>query len=169
MKTSAEIRLQSVPVWTIRLYVALTALLLGFASAVSAQPPTLQGAWAVTITPRDCVTNAPLPVPPFRTLLTFHGDGTSTESVATVSFAPGQRSIGHGTWTHDGGLTYRERTVAMILFDAGIYQAGWQVITRNITLTDANRYTSSGPSQFFDVNRQLYRTACASSVGERLP
>jgi hypothetical protein len=29
--------------------------------------------------------------------------------------------------------------VAMILFDAGIYQAGWQVTTRTLTMTDASR------------------------------
>lgn len=166
MKTSASIGLRSLPVWTVRLCIALAALLLG-SGAASAQAPTLHGVWAQVITPRDCATNEPLPVPPFRVLLTFHRDGTVTESVGALSFAAGQRSIGHGQWAHDGGLAYSERTVAMILFDGGIFQAGWQVTTRTITMTDANHYTSSGAAQFYDLNRQLYRTGCATSVGER--
>ena len=148
--------------------VMLAILLFGFGSTVSAQPMTLHGVWAVTISPRNCATNQPLPVPPVRTLLTFHGDGTSTESVSAVGFATGQRATGHGTWRHAGGLMFVERTVAMILFDAGLYQAGWQLITRTITMTDANNYTSSGPSDFYNLNRQLYFTACASAVGERV-
>lgn len=148
--------------------VMLAILLLGYGSTVSAQPMALHGVWAVTISPRNCATNQPLPVPPARTLLTFHGDGTSTESVSAAGFATGQRAIGHGKWVHTGGTTFVERTVAMILFDAGLYQAGWQLITRTITMTDANNYTSSGPSDFYNLNRQLYFTACASAVGERV-
>ena len=148
--------------------VMLAILLLGYGSTASAQAMSVPGVWAVTITPRNCATNQPLPVPPHRTLLTFHRDGTSTESVSAATFAIGQRSIGHGTWAHAGGMTFVERTVAMILFDAGLFQAGWQLITRTITMTDANHYTGSGPSEFYDLNRQLYFTGCASSVGERV-
>ena len=166
MKTSASICLRLLPVWAVRLCIALAVLLVG-SGAASAQAPTLHGVWTQVITPRDCATNEPLPVPPFRVLLMFHRDGTVTESVGALSFAAGQRSIGHGQWAHDGGLTFSERTVAMILFDGGIYQAGWQVTTRTITMTDADHYTSCGAAQFYDVNGQLYRTGCATSVGER--
>jgi hypothetical protein len=152
---------------TLTLCAALSALLLGLPDAASAQALTLPGVWAQVVTPRNCATNEPLPVPPFRGLHTFHRDGTLTESVGTLSFAPGQRSSGHGTWTHAGGLTFHERTVAMILFTGGIYQAGWQVITRTVTMTDADHYTSSGTSEFFDLNGQIYLAACATSAGER--
>ena len=146
-----------------------TALLLGTPGAAWAQGMTLTGVWAQVIAPRDCATNEPLPIPPFRALLTFHRDGTVTESVGSLSFAAGQRSIGHGLWAHAGGQTFHERTPAMILFDGGpgMYQAGWQVTTRTITMIDANHYTGSGAAQFYDVNRQLYRTGCATSTGER--
>jgi hypothetical protein len=168
MRTSGCIGLRSLRVANIRLCVLLATLLLGSADAVTAQAPTLHGVWAQVVTPRDCATNQPLPfAPPFRVLLTFHRDGTVTESVGAPPFAAGQRSIGHGQWAHDGGLTFSERTVAVIFFDGGIYQAGWQVTTRTITMTDANHYTSSGAAQFYDVNRQRYRTGCATSAGER--
>ena len=153
---------------TVSLYLALVALSLGSPGAVWAQAPTLEGVWSQIITPRDCSTNEPLPVPPFRALFTFHRDGTVTESVGTLSFAPGQRSIGHGEWTHAGGLRFGERTTAMILFTGGLYQAGWQVTTRTLTMTDANHYAGSGASRFYDLNGQLYRTGCATSVGERV-
>ncbi len=170
MNTSAYIEsVRPLAIGTIRFCVALAALLLGSAGSVSAQGQTLTGVWAQVITPRNCETNQPLPLPPFRALLTFHRDGTVTESVGALAFAAGQRSIGHGMWAHAGGLTFHERTAAMILFDggAGMYQAGWQVTTRTITMLDANHYTSSGAAEFYDVNRQLYRTGCATSVGER--
>ena len=167
MKTSASCGRQSSPLWTARLCLALVPLLLGSASGVAAQAVTLEGVWGVTITPRNCTTNEPLPLPPHRTILTFHRDGTTTESVGVLTFAPGQRAIGHGIWAHAGGQIFNERTVAMILFDAGIYRAGWQVISRTITMTDANNYTGFGPSQFFDANRQMYLAGCASSVGVR--
>ena len=167
-EASAAINSPAIPTTPVRLCVGLAILLLGYASTVSAQPVSLHGVWAVTISPRNCATNQPLPAPAVRTLLTFHGDGTSTESVSSVGFAAGQRAIGHGTWRHVGGTTFVERTVAMILFDGGMFQAGWQLITRTITMTDANNYTSSGPSDFYNLNRQLYFTACATSVGERV-
>ena len=168
METRAFVRpIKALSLRTFTLCAALSAVLFGSPDVVSAQAPTLPGVWAQVVTPRNCATNEPLPVPPFRGLHTFHRDGTLSESVGTVSFAPGQRSDGHGTWTHAGGLMFRERTVAMILFNGGIYQAGWQVITRTVTMTDADHYTGSGTSQFFDVNGQIYFTACATSAGER--
>jgi hypothetical protein len=76
MNTSAYI--ESVPplaIGTIRFCVALAAaLLLGSTGSASAQGQTLTGVWAQVITPRSCETNQPLPVPPFRALLTFHRD-----------------------------------------------------------------------------------------------
>lgn len=168
MKTSTVVGLRSLSVAAITACLALTTPLPGLTGVALAQPPTLEGAWAVVITLVNCTTKQPIGAPPFRTLLTFHRDGTSSESVGTTSFAPGQRSNGHGTWSHDGGLTYKEKTVAMILFEANSFLAGWQVINRHITMTDADHYSGYGPSEFYDLNGQVYRTACAASVGERI-
>ena len=169
METRAYVRpAGALSLRTFALCATLSAVLFGSPDVASAQAPTLHGVWAQVITARNCTTNEPLPVPPFRALYTFHRGGTLAESVGTLSFAPGQRSDGHGTWAHAGGLTFRDRATAMILFDGGIYQAGWQVITRTITMTDADHYTSAGTSQFFDLNGQVYLTACATSAGERV-
>ena len=105
MNTSAYIEsVRPLAIGTIRFCVALAAaLLLGSAGSVSAQGQTLTGVWAQVITPRNCETNQPLPVPPFRALLTFHRDGTVTESVGALAFAAGTalhraRHVGARRW-----------------------------------------------------------------------
>ena len=42
---------------------------------------SLVGTWTVQVTLRDCTTGAPLG-PAFNSLVTFHGDGTVSESAA---------------------------------------------------------------------------------------
>lgn len=151
--------------------VVITLVLLGWGATAFAQPDgsqgrTLEGVWAVTSTPRDCTTGATLG-PPVRALLTFHQGGTVTESLALLIAAPGQRSIGHGVWSHAGGLTYIERTVAMIQFDGGPFLAGWSLSARTDTLTDANNFTAIERTSLYDINRQFLREICAARVGER--
>ena len=90
-----------------------------------------------------------------------------TESNALLLFTPGQRSIDHGTWTHTTGMTFRQRTVAIILFDGGPFQAGWTLTTHDIVLSDANNFSSTGTTGFYDLNRQFLRMVCASRTGER--
>jgi hypothetical protein len=133
----------------------------------------IEGVWAVSITLRDCSTNAPLG-PPFRALLTFHQGGTLSESAATAAFAPGQRTSGHGTWANTGGSTYTSRFVAAIIFETAPsppaspgFLTGWQIISQTATLTDADHLTSVGQVQFYDVDGNVYRVACPTSVGER--
>ena len=147
-------------------FVVAAATLFGFSTTAFAQDRALEGVWAVTSTPRDCTTGATLG-PPIRALMTFHEGGTITESAALLLFAPGQRSLGHGVWTPAGGSTFRERTLTLILFDAGPFQAGWTLTTHNIILSDANNFTSTGTTGFYDTNRQFLREVCASRAGQR--
>jgi hypothetical protein len=132
----------------------------------------LEGVWAMSITLRDCTTNAPLG-PPFRTLLSFHAGGTLSESPGATQFAPGQRSNGHGVWSHAGGDTFTARFVAMVLFDtppappAPGFLAGWQIVTTTATMTNQDNLSVTATVQFFDLNRQVYRTACPTGTAER--
>ena len=148
--------------------IVAVAVLLGFPTPSIAQPAPqmLEGVWAVASTPRDCTTGSVLG-PPIRALMTFHQGGTLTESAALLLFAPGQRSSSHGVWTHTTGLTFRERTVTMILFDGGPFQAGWTLTTHDIVVSDANNFSSTGTTGFYDLNRQFLRAVCASRTGER--
>jgi hypothetical protein len=154
----------------------LTGLLLSFsASAASAQGNGAQavtGTWAVQVTLRDCATTAPLG-PPFRSIVTFHQGGTVNESAASLAFAPGQRSPGHGVWTHDGGNRFVQKMLALILFDTPAnlpaspgFSAGWQTVTHNVEVT-GDTLTSSGTNGFFRADRTLYRTGCSTATGER--
>src|SRR5215510_11178009 len=62
-------------------------------------PQSPVGAWAVQVTLRDCVTHARLG-PAFTSLVTRHQGGTVSDYSAAAAFAIGQRTSGHGTWTH---------------------------------------------------------------------
>ena len=73
------------------------------------------GVWSAQATLRNCQTNAPLG-PPINALLTFHADGTLSESLGAISFAPGQRTEGHGSWRRIGRRTYTFSLAALLLF-----------------------------------------------------
>lgn len=145
--------------------------------------PSLVGAWTVRVTLRDCTTNAPLG-PPFNSLVTFHHDGTLSESAGSVAFAPGQRSPGHGSWTRRRGHTYRQEMIALVLFDTepnlpgtptfdptrpvspGFF-AGWVTVTHTVRLTDPDHLASAGTNSFFKANGELYRSGCSTATGQR--
>jgi hypothetical protein len=161
------------PQTTVILFSSLLTLVVSSQAAIAQDSArALEGVWAMSITLRDCATTAPLG-PPFRSLLTFHAGGTMSESPGLTQFAPGQRSPGHGVWSFAGGNSFTSRFVAMILFDIAPappspgFLAGWQVVASNFTLLDANRLSLAATVQFFDINRNLYRTACPTGTAER--
>jgi hypothetical protein len=141
------------------------------------------GTWAVQVTLRNCDTNAPLGAP-FNSVGTFQLGGTSTGSTASLAFAPGQRTAEHGIWSHQGRRTFGEKFVALIVFDTapnlpgtpgfnpslpvspGLF-AGWQIITRTVTLSDADHYTSDATVAFYKADGTLYRSGCSTSIGQR--
>lgn len=149
----------------------------------SASKAGLAGAWTGQVTLRACASGAALGAP-FNSLVTFHRGGTLSESAGGLAFAPGQRSAGHGTWTRDGGHTYLQRMVAMILFDTpsnlpgspgfnpalpvspGFF-AGWQTVTHTVRLTDADDLTSAGTNAFYRADGTLYRTGCSTATAQR--
>ena len=96
-----------------------------------------------------------------------------SETPGTTQFSAGQRSPGHGVWSHTTGNSFAGRFVAMILYDtppappAPGFQAGWQIVTSTFDLLDPNRLTLAATVQFFDLNRNIYRTACPTGTAER--
>jgi hypothetical protein len=152
------------------------ALVLSAASAVSAQQsaaqaPTVDGVWYVQVTIRDCATGVAL-APPVRSLVTFAAGGTLHESVGGGGFAPGQRSDGHGTWTHKGGQTYDQRFVAMINFATAPgpgpgFEAGWIKVHHTVEVIDADHIESVGSNAFYRLNGEVYRTGCSTATGTR--
>jgi hypothetical protein len=151
-------------------------------SAESGSPSGLAGTWKVQVTVRDCASNVPLGAP-FNSLVTFHRGGTVSESAGSLTFAPGQRTAGHGTWTHLGGQTYRQRMVSLILFDTAPnlpgtpsfnpalpvspgFFAGWQTVTHTLELTDPDHATSAGTNEFFRLDGQSYRSGCSTAIAQ---
>jgi hypothetical protein len=142
------------------------------------------GAWAVQVTLRDCASNAPLGAP-FNSLVTFHAGGTLSESSGSVTFAPGQRTAGHGSWQEKGRRTFSQRLTALVVFDTAAnlpgtpafnptlpvspgFFAGWSVVTHTVKLTDSDHLESVGVNEFFKSDGTSYRSGCSTAVGQRL-
>jgi hypothetical protein len=143
----------------------------------------LAGVWGVQVTLRDCASGAPLGAP-FNSLVSAHRGGTMTENAASLAFAPGQRTPGHGTWARKGSHTYRQNVIALILFDTAPnlpgtptfdpslpvspgFFAGWVTINHTIVQSDADHFTSSGTNAFSKADATVYRTGCSTAVGQR--
>lgn len=173
---------------------AFTTVVVALASVATplaqAQPdqshpnPPLVGVWSVQVTLRNCSTNAALG-PAFNSLVTFHGDGTISETAGSVAFAPGQRTPGHGVWTRESRRTYSQRMIALLLFSTppnlpgtpGFdpskpvspgFAAGGVAVEHTVTMADKDHLSSSGANAFYDLNGQVYRTGCSTAVGERI-
>ena len=152
------------------------ALVLSAAGAASAQQSgsqarTIQGVWYVQVTVRNCNTGEAL-APPVNSLVTFGAGGTLKESVSGGGFAPGQRSDGHGTWTHNRGQTYDQRFVTMINFGSNPgpgpgFEAGWMKIHHTVTMIDVDHIESVGTNTFYRFNGEMYRTGCSTAAGTR--
>ena len=150
------------------------AVVFGIASPSRVDAQTLEGVWGVVTQPVNCTTNAPAG-PTERGLLTFNQGGTLADSSGGLAFVPGQRSAAHGTWSSTGGATYSARLVALIVFDtpstvapgAPVFQTGWLVSTNQLTLSSPDSFTATASVQFYNLARTVYRSACATRVGER--
>jgi hypothetical protein len=150
----------------------LAAVVVASEQTTIADGRTVEGTWFVQVTPRNCDTNAPLGS--FNSLVTFARGGTLSETPASLSFAPGQRSPGHGTWSRESHHTFSQRFVALILFGTAPnppmtpgFEAGWQTVTHTVELSDADHYTSAGSNKFFRSNGDVYRTGCSTAIGVR--
>ena len=132
----------------------------------------IEGTWLVRVTLRNCSTGAALAS--FNSIVTFERGGTLSETPGGVTFAPGQRSDGQGSWRRTGGHTYVQRFVALIRFDTPPnppaspgFLAGWQTVTHTVELQDSDNLTSSGTNEFFDAGGNSYRTGCSTATGRR--
>jgi hypothetical protein len=164
---------------------ALSGALLTISSAgVAAQSRSgeLVGTWIVQVTLRHCETQAPLHTD--NALITFHRDGTITESARGAAFAPGQRGSGHGAWIHQGAGTYSQKMIALVKFDTPAnlpgtptfdptrpvspgFFAGWQTVTHTLEFS-GNDLVSSGTNTFHKFDGTLYRTGCSTALATRL-
>ena len=133
---------------------------------------TLQGTWRVQVTPINCQTGAPLPIPSFSALDSYARGGTLTEVVNAAAFLPGQVTPGLGVWSHAQANAYKAVWEVFILFDTppavpGFpFKRGVQRLMRDIEV-HGDQMTFNGSSQFFDTNGNVLAVACASGTGTR--
>jgi hypothetical protein len=131
---------------------------------------SIVGTWRVQVTTYNCATG--VQNPPFASFLTFGSHGTLVETTASLGFAPGQRSPGHGIWTRTGGDDYQAISEAFILFTtpanppAPGLQRGTQRITQAIDV-DGDQLTSAATIEFLDTAGNVLVTGCASAIGQR--
>ena len=172
--------------WAARLVLGVSAMfaLLGpLELRATAADNGLEGVWRVQVTLRDCATLAPAG-PAIDSLVTFHTGGTLSEVPSSIAFAPGQRSVGHGTWSSAGRHSFDQRMVALFAFDTPAnlpgtpsfnpalpvspgFLSGWQTVTHRISLDDPSHITSTGTNEFYKGDGTLYRTGCSTAVGRR--
>jgi hypothetical protein len=135
---------------------------------------SLQGVWRVTVTPYDCASGTPITT--FESMLTFARGGTMSGTTSALQYAPGQRTLDQGVWSHKDRNLYRAVTEAYILFDS---PAGAPVPLHRSSqrLTQTIRFDEDQPDvfrsraviQYFGLNggRPLLASGCANAVGQR--
>ena len=121
---------------------------------------TLEGAWRVTVTLRNCQTGAPL-----RTVLalnTFVPGGSMFETANGFL-----RSPSHGTWQKITGHEYTA-TFLFFTFNPDGSWLGSNKITRTITLSgDHQTFTAIASVAVFDASGKLTATGCATEAAQR--
>jgi hypothetical protein len=126
---------------------------------------SIVGVWLMEVTLTNCATGAPIGVPPFKAINTFHEGGTLSEHGAR--FGPATRNNGQGVWKQVGRNRYSSRFIFQ-RFDANGLYIGTQEINRISTLSDDGKTTSTTATvRIVDQNDVLLVTGCATEEGTR--
>ena len=167
-----------------RTYYALIAIVVGLtlfqitvnAQASDSQERGLTGVWEVTTTPRDCVTNIPIPARAFRSIWTFHQDGTMTATNPPVTLAGAppttatvNRLVSYGIWERRLGWSDYAFKFVHLRFDGTTRAfAGKQEGYGTLVLSDSgDAFTSDGVATGFDTSDNPLTPGCANSAGTR--
>jgi hypothetical protein len=132
--------------------------------------PEIEGAWRLTVTQKVCATGIATG-PSFQSLLIFSGGGTLSGTTGNTAFMPGQLSSTFGAWSQDRGRGYSAVSEAFVIFTAGPFTQGSQILRHSISLMDGgNTFNDVASLQFYDVhgNPLLPAPGCATAVGQRI-
>jgi len=132
----------------------------------------LEGTWDVLLTPRNCNTGDPLPVPPIRELINFNSGGTMLDS--TSGALPSGKTPGHGVWGHVAGNTYEYKFKFLNIAPdpndpTKAVLVGWAIVSQELQLNStATEYTSSGTVQFYNASGvPTGPIRCSTTAGTR--
>ena len=127
---------------------------------------TLSGTWKTVVTITNCATGEPLPIPKntFPALNTFDRNGTMLEAGARSNL----RSTGFGSWVRTGPNEFLKRHRFFRFAADNDTYLGPQEITRKITMTSPDTFTSVGAVVILDTNENVIATACDRETATRL-
>jgi hypothetical protein len=126
---------------------------------------SIEGVWETVVTPRNCVTGAPL-APEFQGLSTYNSGGTYTESSGGGN--PTLRSPGHGIWERKNG--WRNYTLKFIFlrFSPTGVLIGKQRVFQTLELSEnGDQLTSSGRFEVLDLNGNVLGSGCSTATATR--
>jgi hypothetical protein len=128
----------------------------------------LNGVWRVTITPRNCVTGAPIPTAAFESLFTFHRDGTMSAWVQNSTITV-TRSPSHGLWRREHGSHDHSFKFVHLRYNlaTGVFLGKQE--SSGILQLDQNgdAFTTDSSTTVFDANGNPAAPSCADGVGIR--
>jgi len=140
------------------------------------QERSLIGVWEVTTTPRDCATGVPITSRAFRSIWTFHQDGTMSATNMPVSLAappPSTSTINrlnyYGIWKRQLGWSEYVFRFVHLRFD-GTTRAfvGKQEGSGNLVLSESgDGFATDGTTTVFDTNDNPGTPGCGNSAGTR--
>jgi hypothetical protein len=128
------------------------------------------GIWEVSITIVSCTTGAPSLTVPHANISMFNDGGTLTATFLSASdpfSGSANRSSSLGTWRHAGRNSYTTREKYYEYTATGAFN-GTVVVTREVELgKDADEYTNTAISEFYNAAGQLINTVCATGAATR--
>ncbi len=123
----------------------------------------LEGTWDIQVTRRNCQTGAAIAT--FASIETFMSGGTMLDTTSAGS--PALITPGHGVWSHAGGRNYRFKFKAF-QFDASGNFTGWIIVSHQPNLNSrANKFESTGTSEFYNAQGVLLFTGCSTVTATR--
>jgi hypothetical protein len=121
----------------------------------------IEGVWDVRVTVVQCDTG--IAIHTARAIVRYIDGGSFAEIIANSL-----ESAGLGTWRHLRGKNYTA-VDRFFVFKADGSFAGTQETMRDIELsTNADEYTGTATSEFFNPADQVISTGCATSTATRL-
>ena len=136
-------------------------------SAIGIGARSLEGAWDVTVTLRNCTDGSE--IRSFPRLNTFMQGGTMQETAASgTSAQPALRTPGHGLWEHYDARSFRY-SIKFLRLNADGSPAGYVRETRAVDVSPlGGMYTATGTSLVYLPNGVVLGPFCATEDGTKI-